>query len=446
MKFSDKEFFVGGILLIIVLALLVNLFLANPSNLKYCGDGKCTENEMGSCELDCNWCGDKYCQDNESCSSCEADCGSCNAEAYCGDGICNAGECDIGCTKDCPISQCQNGKCEPEAGENCVTSPVDCKCSDNEKCDNSKCVQLTCGNGVCDSSESFVSCPNDCKQGSFVGEEVNPDTNYPIIFVHGHSVETQEVSTFSINAFTEFQNKLVSDNLYLDKGIILPNSELTAFNEGEWGRLDKPISVRTTYYTGTLDPSSGVFIQSSETTRSINEYGGRLGKVVDIVLHHTGKSKVIIISHSMGGLVSRAYIKNYGGANKVDKLIEIGSPNHGVYGWVIGGLCGTTHSGQECEDMQHDSSFIANLNSGDESYGSVKYFTIAGSCDNNGEDYHDEVVRVGSVKLEGATNNVVSGKCVGTTSSPLDGAFHSDLISPSKVPEVYNLVKEFLKA
>ncbi len=442
MKLSELEIVVGIILGIAVVALLANYLWANPSDKSFCGDGICSNSEKTSCQVDCDWCGDGYCQNNEDCSSCQKDCGDCKAASFCGDGICNIGECESGCTKDCSFSQCQNGKCETESGENCITSPVDCKCLDNEKCDTSlkRCVKITCGNGICDSEESFTSCPNDCKQGSFTAEPVNPDTNYPIIFVHGHSVETEEVSTFSINAFTEFQNKLVSDGLYIDKGIILPNSEESAFNYGEWGRLDKPISVRTTYYIGTLD-SSGAFIQSSEASRSINEYGERLGKVVDIVLHHTGKKKVIIIAHSMGGLVARTYIKNYGGENKVDKLIVIGTPNHGIYGWFVGGLCGVVHSGQECEDMQHDSLFLKNLNKDDETLRDISYLTIAGNCDYNGEDYHDEVVRVGSVKLDGAVNEVVErSECVSGSDT-----FHGYLISPTRVPEVYEIIVKFLK-
>lgn len=411
----------------------------------WCGDGTCQNEEIGNCYDDCEWCGDGYCQDKESCDSCSKDCGKCKASAYCGDGVCNSGECALGCYKDCSISQCENGVCESQKGENCVTSPNDCKCKFNEKCNRETkfCEVVLCGDSICGIGESFTSCPNDCKQGFFKGESVNPDTNYPIIFVHGHSVETEQVSTFSINAFAEFQNKLMSDGLYYDKGLILPNSELNAFSYGEWGRLDKPVSIRTTYYIGTLD-SSGTFIQSSEASRSINEYGERLGKVVDIVLHHTGKKKVIIIAHSMGGIVSRAYIKNYGGESKVKTLIAIGTPNHGIYGWLIGGLCENPihgHEGQECKDMQHDSTFIANLNSGDETYGSTKYYTIAGLC-NEGEDPEaDEVIRVNSVRLEGATNKVIKrNECVSGSDT-----YHGYLISPSKVPETYSYIIDFLK-
>lgn len=450
MKFSELEI-VGGIILVIILTgFILNYTWASPQNNSFCGDGVCSDNEKTSCQLDCDWCGDSYCQSNEDCSSCQNDCGSCKADSFCGDGVCNSGECTSGCNKDCSFSQCQNDKCELESGENCYSSPIDCKCLSGEKCDGTlkKCVKISCGDGICSLGETYITCPNDCKQTSFQGETVDSNTNYPIIFVHGHSFQTEDVSTFSINAFDEFQTKLDSDNLYLDKGVIYPNDNINSYFYGEWGRLAKPVSIRTTYYVGTLD-SSGAIIQSIESSRSIEEYGERLGKVVDTVLHHTGKNKVIIIAHSMGGLVARSYIKNSQGNNKVYQLIEIGSPNHGIYGGLISvsTLCEsvagviTLHAGQECDDMQHDSSFIASLNSGDETPGNTKYMTIAGSCDNNGEDYHDEVIRVGSVNLEGAINKVINRNgCISGADT-----YHGYLVSPSKVPEVYTYVKDFLK-
>ncbi|VVB78530.1 Uncharacterised protein [uncultured archaeon] len=44
----------------------------------YCGNGICENSEVGSCKLDCKWCGDGECSNNEECSSCSQDCGVCD--------------------------------------------------------------------------------------------------------------------------------------------------------------------------------------------------------------------------------------------------------------------------------------------------------------------------------------------------------------------------------
>lgn len=59
----------------------------------------------------------------------------------------------------------------------------------------------------------------------------------------------------------------------------------------------------------------------------------------------TGKTKVDIVAHSMGGLVARAYIQSADFKNDVDRLIMVGTPNQGspmaYYLWE-GGAPGTT--------------------------------------------------------------------------------------------------------
>ena len=71
------------------------------------------------------------------------------------------------------------------------------------------------------------------------------------------------------------------------------------------------------------------------------------------------------MAHSMGGLVSRQYIKDYGD-DSVYKLIMIGTPNHGVYGQVddfcSSFLIFNLGANIECEEMAHDSTFIYNIN------------------------------------------------------------------------------------
>lgn len=62
-------------------------------------------------------------------------------------------------------------------------------------------------------------------------------------------------------------------------------------------------------------------------------YAKRLAQFIDKVLAATGASKVDIVAHSMGGLVARVAIKNYGCANKVRKLLMVGTPNRTFASW-----------------------------------------------------------------------------------------------------------------
>lgn len=466
MNFHELEI-LGGIILGVIIVALIMMLNATPDKIAYCGDGICSDDEKGVCDLDCDWCGDGYCQDNEDCLSCQNDCGDCKASSYCGDKVCNVGECESGCTKDCSLAQCINGKCELESGENCVTAPLDCKCKFDEMCNKNtkRCEIVTCGNGKCDSGENSQTCPNDCKE-SYVAKDTSNE-KYPIIFIHGHSPESKDTTAYSINSWTEMQMALNQDGLATNKGVIIPSSNPDESREGSWGESDKPISVRTTYYKGQIEGDN--FVIRSEDEKSIVEYGERLRTVVNIVKHNTGKKKVIIIAHSMGGLVARSYIKNSDGEENVYALITVGTPNHGVDGkesqyngvetnniidWgksiFVSGVvavarlpsgCNVAHGGAECGDMWWQSPFIISLNSGDETYGSVKYYSIIGDCCKGTDGTHDdEAVSVDSATLNGAEGNFIipGNEVLGT------GTYHGDLTSPSKNKGVYSKIKEIL--
>jgi triacylglycerol lipase len=53
----------------------------------------------------------------------------------------------------------------------------------------------------------------------------------------------------------------------------------------------------------------------------------QLASYVDEVLKKTGKSKVDIVGHSMGGPNALTYILNNGGGSKVNDVVTFGSPN-----------------------------------------------------------------------------------------------------------------------
>lgn len=55
------------------------------------------------------------------------------------------------------------------------------------------------------------------------------------------------------------------------------------------------------------------------------------------ILAETGADKVIIVAHSMGGLVARQYIQSVRNHQKVAKLIAVGTPHSGTLAAVEGG-------------------------------------------------------------------------------------------------------------
>ena len=280
---------------------------------------------------------------------------------------------------------------------------------------------------------------NQCKP-CCVGESCKTDpTTYPIIFVHGHAPHLfKNDLSYSISAFENIQNKLGNEGL-VNEGVLLPD-DLPTVPYGEWGKFGTPVMVRVTYYNGVYD-RYGNPTGKRDDGQSINIYASRLGNLVDSMKKYTGKDKVTIIAHSMGGLVSRAYIKNKNGANNVYKLITIGTPNHGVYGNVKD-FCGLLNLGtlQECREMEYDNQFIIDLNS-DESYGDVGYYTITGTGCVLGDVDGDGIVRSTSVPLDGATNYKVNGKCSGITNRD----FHSELLNPNKYPETLDFIKSIIQ-
>ncbi|MFH0243918.1 esterase/lipase family protein [Streptomyces sp. HK10] len=125
--------------------------------------------------------------------------------------------------------------------------------------------------------------------------------------------------------------------------------------------------------------------QSNATTAQ------QLATEVDRLLAATGASQVDVITHSMGGLSSRYYAKNLGGAAKIDAWVSLGGPNHGT---DTAYWCFQT----SCYEMRIGSSYLNSLNSGDETPGSARYATWWSPC--------DTVINPdSSVALSGAVNN-----------------------------------------
>jgi triacylglycerol esterase/lipase EstA (alpha/beta hydrolase family) len=137
---------------------------------------------------------------------------------------------------------------------------------------------------------------------------------------------------------------------------------------------------------------------------------------VESLLKATGASKVDIIAHSMGSLNSRWYIKFLGGEAKVDDWVSLGGPNHGT---TTANFCFSV----SCVEMRPNSTFLNELNAGDETPGAVNYGTWWSPCD-------EFINPDSSVPLAGATNTETA--CIS----------HLGLLQDETV---YTQVREFVK-
>ena len=146
-------------------------------------------------------------------------------------------------------------------------------------------------------------------------------------------------------------------------------------------------------------------------TQDIRVTDRALNAFADSVRAQTGAAKVDIVSHSEGGLVSRAYVKYEGGAAEVDSLITLGTPNNGTAAaniirfFTLGTCVGIT---------------------GDDSIGSVQYTNIATVVDELVQPYTTSFLAAGDGNI---TNRTLQSECwarfPGHLGLIVDGAVYS---------------------
>ena len=132
-----------------------------------------------------------------------------------------------------------------------------------------------------------------------------------------------------------------------------------------------------------------------------------LAAFVDGVRAQTGAAKVDLVGHSQGGLVARQYVKYEGGESTVDSVVSLGAPH---YGTVVANIADFFGGGDcigivACEQMAVGSTFLNNLNDGDDTIGAVRYTNLYTSL--------DELVRPveNAALADGATNVRIQSQC-----------------------------------
>jgi hypothetical protein len=256
---------------------------------------------------------------------------------------------------------------------------------------------------------------------------------YPIILLHGHNFNKDISADNSINIFDELQNKLELSGYFNAGELYL--YEPTRKDSGTLGIITKPIVVRASYYFDFMKKPEGY--QSVQIkSENLNTYSIRLKEIIENVKYETQSPKVIVIGHSMGGLVARRYVQIFGNES-IDKLILINTPNKGVTG-KSSQYCGFFGAVQECEDMDSENLFINKLNN--EKSDSVNIINIISEGCPMDLGNGDGVVLKDNAILDvsNSQNFFVNGTCSGTD------LLHNSVLDINRYPKLFEIINESL--
>ena len=91
-------------------------------------------------------------------------------------------------------------------------------------------------------------------------------------------------------------------------------------NRGYWTKLSRQLARAGIVHDGVdLEPIGA----------DIEEFVPQVELAIAELCARTGSDRVILVAHSMGGLVARAWLRHYGAA-RVARIITIGTPHHGT--------------------------------------------------------------------------------------------------------------------
>lgn len=110
-----------------------------------------------------------------------------------------------------------------------------------------------------------------------------------------------------------------------------------------------------------------VSLVPSDGSRSLEDLAGQVDAYINKTFSRS--QKIDLVGFSMGGIVCRYYLQCLGGAGRVERFVQISSPNHGTWtAWL------SNHPG--CVQMRPNSRFLTNLNSDLSELEKVQFITI----------------------------------------------------------------------
>jgi len=127
----------------------------------------------------------------------------------------------------------------------------------------------------------------------------------------------------------------------------------------------------------------------------LEAFADELGRHIERIVAETGQPRVVLVGHSMGGLIARSYLLRHG-THRVERLVTLGSPHHGTVLARLG-------AGTNARQMQRGSAFLERLERDEAKAGSrVPILSIYSRHDNM-------VFPQATSRLEGARIVALSG-------------------------------------
>lgn len=238
---------------------------------------------------------------------------------------------------------------------------------------------------------------------------------YPIIFVHGlnSNSATWDSTThwldslfdFGFGGRFDFCLNYDADYTLANKHFNTPDADMALFTSniipGDYYYVNFDVGTNGSVSPGYWDTSNVVSNQSA-----IAKQGYAVKWAIERVLQETGKEKVILFGHSMGGLASREYLQNpenwqQDGQTHVAKLVTTGTPHGGsnstAYG--LGIFIGLDEESEAVRDLRR--TYYYSLDSGVFLYGGLELQNDSTNMNDNwGTDFYNVDVNCNGISGE----------------------------------------------
>ena len=281
---------------------------------------------------------------------------------------------------------------------------------------------------------------------------------YPIIFIHGlnSSSETWNTSTdyydtqfgftfggrfdFCLNA--DNNNATTNKNFYPTVGADIAAFESLVQN-GDY------------YYVNfNVNPNGAVGTTVLSNQSAIAKQGAAVRVAVQRVMEVTGKDKVILVGHSMGGLASREYIQNsynWQSDNKhhVAKLLTLGTPHGGSNASdnFLAFMTGTDVSSEAIRDLK--TTYYYSGEGGHFLFGGLEVQNSTSMNDNSySPDFYNSDINCNGIvgeNIQGlnqkSIDNLIDFSCV---IGRITNAFGSNVTTDGVVPEPSSNMNTYL--